>query len=327
MTDVKDVKVVAPINMGRGLEYNPATKQYDVQISKEQYNLLQMKQDGLYLGSTPTRKSFYVDFETGDDNNDGTRDKPYKSVGKAIKSVEVGTVGTYIYLKEAQDHYLAPDVNNIMDWDYSANASYTISVYGENLDRIANKWYSNHLGYRTGETVFASMEYQQFKPTLWFVGTNIIVPNDELQRKYMTCLYIFIGTKVSLSGLALKCKNTSDIAPSAWFNSVVRGAGEVIFTACEMFQKDFENDGHFLLASSTSGELTVGVRYFLISGVGNLFAIGQYPLRVYSSYDTVVDESMNNSANPPMNYKGVATSSEIFALVDKNNPKSFITNK
>ena len=53
----------------------------------------------------------------------------------------------------------------------------------------------------------------------------------------------------------------------------------------------------------------------------------QYPLRVYSAYDTVTDQTMNNEALPPMNYKGVATAREIFALTNDSNPKSFITNK
>ncbi|OOH91857.1 hypothetical protein BMT54_01740 [Pasteurellaceae bacterium 15-036681] len=325
-----DVTVVTPSNMGVGHKWNTETKQYDIQLSEEQYNLLHMKPDGLYLGSVPTRKEFFVDFLNGSDSNDGTRERPYKSVGKAIKSVESGTIGTYIHLKEAQDHYLNESISNTDEWDYTANASYIIDVYGDNTTRIRNKWYSEHLGYQTSETLYASKEYQQFKPTLYFVGTNRVVSNDPNRRNFMTSIRVAIGTQIEVNGVHLKCKNMANVSNSAggWFTSCFRGAGEVIVSASTIHQQDFEN-GHFYLANSTVGELVVSTRYLIIAGTGNLFfnPEGTFPIRVYSGWDVVTDDSMNNTANPPMNYKGVAKASEIFALTNNNNPKSFITNK
>jgi len=43
-------------------------------------------------------RTFYVDAENGDDNNDGSEDKPFKTIKKAIDSVPVGGAGT-IFLK------------------------------------------------------------------------------------------------------------------------------------------------------------------------------------------------------------------------------------
>jgi len=46
-------------------------------------------------------RTFYVDAENGDDNNDGSSDSPFKTIKKACDSVPVGGMG-YIYLKEGQ---------------------------------------------------------------------------------------------------------------------------------------------------------------------------------------------------------------------------------
>lgn len=323
---VVGVTGVHPDNIGKGIKWNETTKKYEVAISNQAYNMISLRDDGLYYGSAPTRTSFYVDYLNGSDNNDGSKAFPFKTVGKALRSVETGTVGTYIFLKENQKHYFSADVTD--DWSFAVNASYTIYAYGDMYDALYKDWYSMHLGYSTPEPLEASQAYKALQPTLVFRGTTLPLPNDEHQRTFMENITIMKGTIVTVNGIKFVCENTTNVANSAggWFSTCFRGSGEVILNSCTMVQRDFEH-GHFYLANSTIGQLTVSLRYFIIGGTGYLFKVGQYPLNVFSSYDTVTDESVNDRSLTQMKYKGVASASQIFALTTDNNPKSFITNK
>lgn len=323
---IDGVTVVHPGNIGKGIKWNDTTKKYEVAISSQPYNMISLKDDGLYYGSTPTRNSFFVDYLNGSDSNDGSKAFPFKTVGKALRSVEVGTLGTNIFLKENQKHYFSADVTD--DWQFAINASYTIYAYGDMYDALYKDWYSSHLGYRTSESIEASQAYKAIQPTLVFRGTTLPLPNDKHQRTFMENITVIKGTLVIVNGIKFVCENTTNVSNSSdgWFSSCFRGSGEVILNSCTMVQRDFEH-GHFYLANSTVGQLTVSLRYFIIGGTGNLFRVGQYPLNVFSSYDTVTDETVNDRSLTKMKYKGVATANEIFALTTDTNPKSFITNK
>lgn len=322
-TTIDGVTVVHPDNMSEK-SFNFENNKYEVAISKQANNMLSLRDDGLYYGTIPTRNSFFVDFLNGSDTNDGSKAAPFKTVGKAINSVEVGTIGTYIYLKEEQKHYFAEGSG---EYRYGRNASYSIAVYGDKLDAIRKKWKSSHLGYSTAEPVEASAEYQAIKPTLVF--RNVITPiySDALKRVYLEQLAIYVGTSVAVIGVKFVAETDRDVGGSGWFSVCFSGGGSLKLACCEMVQRPLNSGVQFYLASSALGSLEVLLNYFIVSGTGDLFAIIQYPLKVYSDYDTVTDSSMNNTAQPPMNYKGVATASEIFALTNNSNPKSFITNK
>lgn len=323
---VEGATFVHPGNIGKGIKWNDTTKQYDVAISNDQNNMLSLRDDGLYYGVTPTRTSFYVDYVNGSDSNDGSKESPFKTVGKAIDSVEVGTVGSMIYLKEEQKHYFKEGIGS--RYYFFANASYTVSCYGDKMTALMQDWYSTHLGYRTSEIVAASAAYKAIQPTLVFSGTTQPIPNDADQRTYLEGVVIGAGNTAIFSGVRFVCENTSNVSYSAdgWFSSCFRGQGEVIVQGCTMVQRDFEH-GHFYLANSTSGQLTVSLRYFIIGGTGNLFKVGQYPLNVYSSYDNTTDDTVNQTSLTGLKFKKPATASEIFALTTDTNPKSFITNK
>lgn len=322
---IDGVTVVHPDNMS-DKSFNFENNKYEVAISKQPNNMLSMKEDGLYYGITPTRTQFFVDYLNGSDSNDGSKQAPFKTVGKAIDSVEVGTVGTQIFLKEEQRHYFKSQVGN--RYDFYTNASYIIGVYGDKVDALKRDWYSTHLGYRTTETETASQAFKLIQPTLVFSGTDLPLPNDPKQLCYLEGIRVTAGNRIEVYGLKLECENTANVSNSSggWFSSCFRGSGEVILYGCTMVQRDFEN-GHFYLANSTVGQLTISLRYFIIGGTGNLFSVGQYPLNVYSSYDTVTDETVETRSLTQLKYKGVARASEIFALTTESNPKSFITNK
>ena len=320
---VVGVTGVHPDNMS-DKSFNFENNKYEVAISKQPNNMLSMREDGLYYGTTPTRTSFYVDYLNGSDSNDGSKQAPFKTVGKALGSVEVGTRGTTIFLKEEQKHYFTTDESG-REW--GANASYTVRAYGSKLDAINGKWASNHLGYSTSAPVEASMEYQAIKPTLVFKNGTTPIYSDSQKRKYLDRIAIYAGTVARYMGIKFVAETDQDVGGEGWFTNCFVGQGLVQLQACEMVQRQLNTGFNFYLAGSSQGSLEVLLNYFLISGTGNLFYVGQYPLRVYSAYDTVTDQTMNNQALPPMNYKGVATAGEIFALTNDSNPKSFITNK
>lgn len=320
---VDGVTVVHPDNMSKK-SFNFEDNKYEVAISKQANNMLSMKPDGLYYGVTPTRSIFYVDFLNGSDSNVGSKEAPFKTVGKAMDSVEVGTVGTHIYLKEEQKHYLKEQIG--ARYDFYSNASFSFSAYGEKFDKLWADWCSNHLGYRTSEPVAASQAYKEIQPTLVFNGTTTVLTNDPNYRNHLETIRISAGNRVEFTGVKFVCENTANVTNSGWFTSCFRGAGEVILSGCTMVQRDTEH-GHFHLANSTVGQLTVSLRYLIIAGTGNLFHVGQYPMNVYSSYDTVTDETVNERSLSQMKYKGVASADEIFALTNTKHPKSFITNK
>ena len=320
---VVGVTGVHPDNMS-DKSFNFENNKYEVAISKQPNNMLSMREDGLYYGTTPTRNAFYVDYLHGSDSNDGSKQAPFKTVGKAFGSVEVGTRGTTIFLKEEQKHYFTTDESG-REW--GANASYIVRAYGSKLDAIYGKWASNHLGYRTSTPVEASMEYQAIKPTLVFKNGTTPIYFDSQKRKYLDQIRIFAGTVAYYRGIKFVAETDQDVGAGGWVTSCFIGQGLVELRACEMVQRQLNTGINFYLAGSAQGSLEVLLNYFLISGTGNLFYVNQHPLRVYSAYDTVTDQSMNNQALPPMNYKGVATATEIFALTNDSNPKSFITNK
>ena len=320
---IDGVTVVHPDNMS-DKSFNFENNKYEVAISKQPNNMLSMREDGLYYGTTPTRNAFYVDYLNGSDSNDGSKQAPFKTVGKALGSVEVSTRGTTIFLKEEQKHYFNTDGSS-REW--GANASYTVRAYGSKLDAITDKWTSNHLGYRTSEPVEASMEYQAIKPTLVFKNGTTPLYFDSQKRKSINRIVIFAGTVARYTGIKFVAETDQDVGGDGWVTACFIGQGLVQLQACEMVQRQLNTGINFYLAGSAQGSLEVLLNYFLISGTGNLFFVNQYPLRVYSAYDTVTDQTMNNQALPPMNYKGVATAAEIFALTNSSNPKSFITNK
>ena len=320
---VVGVTGVHPDNMSEK-SFNFENNKYEVAISKQPNNMLSMREDGLYYGITPTRSAFYVDYLNGSDSNDGSKQAPFKTVGKAIASVESGTAGTYIFLKEEQKHYFT---TGEAGKQWGKNASYYIATYGSKYDAIYKKWKSNHLGYSSSEPVEASMEYQAIKPILVFKNGTTPIYSDSQQRKYLDRIAVYAGTIVQCVGIKFVAETDQAVGGNGWWTSCFIGQGLVRVQACEIVQRPLNEGINFYLAASTEGSLEVLLNYFVISGTGNIFIVGQYPLRVYSAYDTVTDQTMNNQALPPMNYKGVATASEIFALTTNSNPKSFITNK
>lgn len=335
------VTVVTPDNMGKGISYNHNTEKYEVSIStegaitfnkkgelelelsKEADNLLRIKDDGLYYGTKPVLDNMYVDYKNGSDSNAGTKEKPFKTVWRALSEVKRGTVGTQIHLKENQRHYFTEGKNS--RYNMLVLGSVLIVPYGDKKTELEELWYSNHTGSITTEPVEASEAYAPYLPTLVFKGTTSILPNDA-PYKMMEGFNVTEGVNAELRGIIFECEDTADVSNSSdgWFSSVFRGKGEVIISCCTMKQRDIER-GHFYLANSTIGSLQVLCQRLTIAGTGNLWRVGQFPLKVFSSYEQKRTKEPRSQGE--MWFKPTASAEEIFKLTDNNNPKSFITNK
>ena len=78
-------------------------------LSPDAGNLLEARNNGLYCGNgsvaSSTAKDIYVDLEEGNDSNPGTKERPFRTLVNALKSMKV--VGNYIFhLRENQRHQL-----------------------------------------------------------------------------------------------------------------------------------------------------------------------------------------------------------------------------
>lgn len=127
VTDGTDIFVVTPSNMGKGLAYNESVKQYEVNardangvkvnpdgtvgvsLSKDAGNVLELRNDGLYYGATPTVNQIYVSLQ-GNDANAGTRAAPVQTLHRAYEIIAAQpTKGWYnIYLKAGQTFRESP---------------------------------------------------------------------------------------------------------------------------------------------------------------------------------------------------------------------------
>lgn len=333
--------VVTPDNMGKGLSYNKESRKYEVKVanngalnvnqigelelelSKEPDNLLRIKDDGLYYGTKPVLANMYVDYINGSDSNDGSKEKPFKTVWRALSEVKRGTIGTQIHLKENQRHYFTEGKTS--RYNIEILGSVFILPYGDKRTELEKLWRSNHTGSITAEPVEASEAYAPYLPTLVFKGTTSILPEDA-PFKRMEGFNVTEGVNAELRGIIFDCEDTADVSNSAggWYTSAFRGKGEIVLSCCTMKQRDIER-GHFYLANSTIGSLQVLCQRLTIAGTGNLWLVGQFPIKVFSSYEQTRTKELKSQGE--MWFKPTASAEEIFKLTTSNNPKSFITNK
>lgn len=118
-------------------------------VSTAEGNLLQVKPDGLYaaLAAAPNLQNQYVSSSTGDDNNDGTRAAPLKTILQAIGRLPDNTSGTIWLLEGDVFPIRAPGdpttwgatVTNFGRPVGSGRRSITMRPYGPVTDSYAGK--------------------------------------------------------------------------------------------------------------------------------------------------------------------------------------------
>ncbi|WP_439327603.1 hypothetical protein [Lonepinella sp. BR2357] len=328
---------VAPSNMGKTIPFNKDTKTYDVNIAKDsgitvndlgelelrisalESNQLKLKNGALYLGSEPSKyKTQYVDYINGSDSNDGTVNTPLKHLNVAISRVELGTVGSVIYIKENQDHYF--DVNN-MNYDITLNGSCSINPYGDYWTSMNKVWKdTSTTGNQTVEPLSASKEYQPYKPRLILRTINCYLPNDKT-KKFNQGISLAQGVTLNAIGIVFKQAYDNDGYDGSWFSSVFKGYGKVITQGCEI-----ENtaDRHFFLTTGVSGSIEASLRYFIARGTKPIFAGSQFISTINVSY-VVASESANKNS-PTMTWAKTSTLTELKGMTHNQTSSNIVFN-
>lgn len=224
-----------------------------LKLSPSEDNQLQIREDGIYLGKTPEQNAFFVDYISGNDDNNGTKDAPLKSIITALSRIKHGTIGTTIYLKEGQTHTIAH--NGYI----TLSASVEFRPYGDILDKLEARWNSPN----TGWSVIAAKEYYQHLPVInvipsWQIssanGTNIYTP---------TWLCIAQQNEVIFSGLKFNVSYGSKDAHINWgWNSMFMGKGSFMFMDCTVLNKN--NDGKWTLVDDHDGLITTQYRRIIL---------------------------------------------------------------
>lgn len=154
-TENGDIPVVAPMNIGKGLLWDPATKTYYVAIDDRTFevdelgrlklrisaledNQLKVRDDGVYQGnkSRPELASLYVDAINGIDQDPlavvgaGTREMPLRTLTYALSLADPNTIRA-VFLHEAQDHRMSA----IQEITLKAGSVY-IESYGPRYDAL-----------------------------------------------------------------------------------------------------------------------------------------------------------------------------------------------
>lgn len=149
-----DIPVVAPMNIGKGLLWDPATKTYYVAIDERMFevdelgrlklrvsaledNQLKVRDDGIYQGNTarPELRNLYVDAVNGVDQDPlkvegaGTRAKPLKTLAYALRQAEKDTK-RWVFLKENQDHIFSQ-----REYVTTIPGEIYVTLYGEEWDK------------------------------------------------------------------------------------------------------------------------------------------------------------------------------------------------
>ena len=144
-----DVKVVAPMNMGKGLVWNETTKQYDVSakdsngvkvnpdgsvglaLSPDAGNQIELRHNGIYLGNIVRQENswFYVSSVSGNDSNNGSKQAPFKTLTRAFNAIrENKSNGDYNVFLKAGEYFEFPRTRV---WFPQNNMSLSFHYYGD----------------------------------------------------------------------------------------------------------------------------------------------------------------------------------------------------
>lgn len=125
---------------GNGL--NASNEKLNVALSKDNGNLLSMRDDGLYYGTQAKANvaNLYVDAIKGIDQDPnkvagaGTKENPLRTLKYANSLAEIGT-NRNIYLKEEQDHYVLGT-----ERIYIESGALNIRTYGDKVDKLLSEY-------------------------------------------------------------------------------------------------------------------------------------------------------------------------------------------
>lgn len=189
-----------------------------VQLSKQEGNQLIELPDGLYYGSSRWQ-GLYVDAVNGSDENIGTRDKPLRTVRKAIERIEIRDGYVDIYLREKQEHVFEY-LHAFPLWNNTAFAT-----YGPRYDEIAAEYtkQSPTQGPWIPET---TKEAAENMPTLVFKATGTAQYRNKIGSS-TTAFRVLNQKIVNIKGLKIKSDQPAGPNPNSQWRSLFYGDGEL----------------------------------------------------------------------------------------------------
>lgn len=265
-----DIPVVAPMNIGKGFLWDPATKTYYVAIDERMFevdelgrlklrvsaledNQLAVRDDGVYLGKTPEQNAFFVDYINGNDDNNGTKEALLKSIITALSRVKHGTIGTTIFLKEGQTHTIAHNNHIIVP------ASVAFRPYGDIVDSLEERWNSHSTGWH----VLAAKEYYPHRPIINVIPSWQIAPMRGTNVYTPAWLYVAQQNEISFSGIKFQVSYGSKEAHiNHGWNSTFIGKGTFVFIDCAFLNQN--NDGKWTIVDDHDGLITTQYRRIIL---------------------------------------------------------------
>ena len=226
-----DIPVVAPMNIGKGLLWDPATKTYYVAIDDRTFevdelgrlklrvsaledNQIKLRSDGIYQGSTARLdlRRLYV-ANHGSDSNPGTREAPLQTIQEALNRLEDIPAWYDIILHE----------NHQFEWVWSSksNARVAFRAYGPTVDSTYPDETSNNAYYRG----YVAKTYP--RPT---INVRVRERNNYIMRDN------FSARDISMFGLRVNIYNrfegNDDLTKSGHYAGFINTDDQAIFQGC-----------------------------------------------------------------------------------------------
>ena len=226
-----DIPVVAPMNIGKGLLWDPVTKTYYVAIDDRSFevdelgrlklrvsaledNQLKVRDDGIYQGNTarPDLRYLYV-ANHGSDSNPGTREAPLQTIQEALNRLEDISAWYDIMLHE----------NHQFEWVWSLknNANVMFRAYGPTIDSTYPNTTSNNAYYRG----YVAKTYP--RPT---INVRVRERNNYIMRDN------FSARNTHMNGLRVNIYNrfegSDDSTKAGHYAGFINANDEIIFHGC-----------------------------------------------------------------------------------------------
>lgn len=220
IVDTSSVFAVTPDNLGKGIKWNPVTRKYEVSIASDAGNLLQVRDSGLYYGFEAKRElhNLYVS-NNGNDANDGTRERPIRTLQRLAEILVDAPVTYHVHLHEGHI-FDAPSYMRL------PHSNVQFSVWGPTADTTYPFGTPCNLYYRG----YMARNYP--RPTIKFVTRT-------KDNAYVRDAMYF--NKVEFYGIKLYAVTKvagDDGTRSGVFPGIVNVAEQAEFYGCEVFKAD-----------------------------------------------------------------------------------------
>lgn len=263
-----DVKVVAPVNMGRGIKWDEATQKYQValgdglyidnsgnvaiKISTLEDNMVRVKDGAIYHGSVPDVGAYFVDAVNGNDANDGTSHATaVRTIYAALDKIKRGTNVT-IFLRENQTHDVLSNNKHIY-------ADVAFFPYGPELEALEAVWKSGETGWQH----VAAKEYVNKRPIINVIP-SLVLPSDPTKFSPQA-FFVTPGYRISYNGIHFKIDLSKQLTRENAWRGIFTGYGFIELLDCTFDNRNFRSQLAYILTDMGVGVTARFVAPYLLS--------------------------------------------------------------